>query len=53
MVDFQKKFVLGLSLVSLFGTVTNFVYLSPLLTLLAPLGIYAVNKDELARPIAW
>lgn len=51
--DLQKKFVLGLSLVSLYGTVTNFVYLSPLLTFLVPLGIYAVNKDELSRPVAW
>ncbi|WP_372633796.1 O-antigen ligase family protein [Fodinibius sp.] len=51
--DLQKSFVVGLSLVALFGTVTNFVYLSPLLTFLVPLGIYAVNKNELARPIAW
>lgn len=51
--DLQKKIVLGLALVSLFGTVTNFVYFSPLLTLLIPLVIYALNKNELPRPIAW
>lgn len=51
--ELQKKFILGLALISLFGTVTNYVYLSPLLTLLAPLGLYVVNKDELPRPIAW
>lgn len=51
--DLQKKFILGLSLVSLFGTVTNYVYFSPLLTLLVPLGLYVINKEELPRPIAW
>lgn len=49
----QKKFILALALVSLFGTVTNYIYLSPLLTLLIPLAIYTINKDELPRPIAW
>jgi len=52
-VELQKKFILGLALISLFGTVTNYVYFSPLLTLLIPLGLYVVNKKELQRPVAW
>lgn len=51
--ELQKKFILALALISLFGTVTNYIYLSPLLTLLIPLAIYTLNKDELPRPIAW
>ncbi|SMO50924.1 O-antigen ligase family protein [Fodinibius sediminis] len=51
--ELQRKFVLGLALVSLFGTVTNFVYFSPLLTLLVPLALFALNKDEIQRPVAW
>lgn len=49
----QNKLILGLALIALFGTVTNYVYLSPLLTLLVPLTIYSVNKDKLPRPVAW
>lgn len=51
--NLQKKFVLGIALLSLFGTVTNYIYFSPLLTLLVPLAIYAFNKNKLARPVAW
>ena len=51
--ELQKKFIVGLALLSLFGTVTNFIYLSPLLTLLVPLAIYAFNKEQVQRPIAW
>ncbi|HLR24627.1 MAG TPA: O-antigen ligase family protein [Fodinibius sp.] len=51
--NWQKKFILGLAIVSLFGTVTNYIYFSPLLTLLAPLGFYAFNKENLPRPVAW
>ncbi len=49
----QKKFVFGLAILALFGTVTNYVYFSPLLTLLLPLCIFVVNKKQLKRPIAW
>lgn len=42
-----------MALLSLFGTVTNFVFFSPLLTLLVPLAIYVFNKDQLPRPVAW
>lgn len=51
--EFQKKFVLGLSLVALFGTVTNYVFFSPVLTLLVPLAIYTFNKNRVQRPVAW
>ena len=51
--DLQKRFILGLALVALFGTVTNYIYFSPLLTLLVPLGIYVFDNKELFRPIAW
>lgn len=51
--ELQRKFILGLSLVALFGTVTNYVFFSPLLTLLVPLAIYSFNKDKVQRPIIW
>lgn len=51
--ELQKKFILGLSVVALFGTVTNFIYFSPLLTLLVPLAIFVFNKKALERPIFW
>lgn len=48
-----EKIILGIAFISLFGTVTNFVYLSPLLTLLYPLCIFVFKKDNLPRPIFW
>jgi O-antigen ligase len=49
----SKKIVFGLAFVALLGTLTNFVYFSPLLTLLIPLCIFVVNKERLKRPVAW
>jgi O-antigen ligase len=49
----EKKLLLILAVVALLGTVTNFVYFSPLLTLLLPLAIYVLNKEKLERPVAW
>lgn len=49
----QKKIIFGLAIIALLGTVTNYVYFSPLLTLLFPLGIYAVNKEKMIRPVVW
>lgn len=51
--DFQKKIVLYLAFIALLGTITNFVYLSPLLTLLVPLCIYMLTKEKLQKPIVW
>ena len=49
----QQKIVFFLALVCLLGTVTNYIYLSPLLTLLLPLCIFVVNKKQLPQPIFW
>ncbi len=49
----SKKIVFGLAFIALLGTLTNFVYFSPLLTLLIPLCIFVVNKEQLKRPVAW
>lgn len=49
----QEKFILGVALVALFGTVTNFVFFSPIITLLIPLSIFVVNQRKLPVPIAW
>jgi len=51
--ELQRKLIVGLAFVSLFGTVTNYIYISPLLALLLPLGLYVFNKKALPRPIAW
>lgn len=48
-----KQAILVLALIALLGTVTNFIYFSPLLTLLLPLSIYVFNSESLNRPIAW
>ena len=49
----QKKIILYLAILALLGTVTNFVYFSPLLTLLVPLCMYVVVKKKLQRPVFW
>lgn len=49
----QKKIVLYLAFLALLGTVTNFVYFSPLLTLLVPLCMYVVVKEKMQRPVFW
>lgn len=48
-----NKIVFGIAILSLFGTVTNYIYISPLLTLLLPLCLFVVNKKSLPRPIVW
>lgn len=48
-----KQAILVLALIALLGTVTNFVYFSPILTILLPLSIYVFNSDSLNRPLAW
>lgn len=50
---FHNRIILFIGLIALLGTVTNYVYLSPLLTLFIPLCIYAFNKEKLHKPIAW
>lgn len=49
----QEKFILGVALVALFGTVTNYVFFSPILTLLIPLSIFVFKQRKLPSPIAW
>lgn len=49
----DKKILLFLATLAFLGTITNYVYFSPLLTLLLPLAIYVLNKEKLERPVAW
>lgn len=42
-----------MAVLALLGTVTNYVYFSPLLTLLVPLCIYIVLKRKMQRPLFW
>lgn len=49
----EKKLIFWTAVIALLGTVTNFVYFSPLLTLLVPLCVYILLKERLQRPIAW
>ncbi len=51
--ELPKRIVLFVAIVSLFGTLTNYVYISPLLTLFIPLCVLVVKKDNLPRPIFW
>jgi O-antigen ligase len=51
--DLSHKFVIGIAILALFGTVTNYIYVSPLLTILLPLCLFAANKKSLPRPIFW
>lgn len=51
--NLQKQIILYLAILALLGTVTNFVYFSPILTLLAPLCMYIVLKEKLKRPVFW
>jgi O-antigen ligase len=52
-VRLAEKIVLGIAVLSLFGTVTNYVYLSPLLTLLLPACVLVFTKEQLPRSILW
>lgn len=49
----QKKIILSLAFIALLGTVTNYIYFSPILTLLVPLCIYVVLKEKLQKPVFW
>lgn len=49
----EKKVLFWVAVLSLLGTVTNFVYFSPLLTLLVPLALFIATREKLERPIAW
>lgn len=49
----EKKILFWLAIVALLGTVTNYLYFSPLLTLLIPLAIFVANKRTLEKPVAW
>lgn len=49
----EKKVLFWVAVLALMGTVTNFVYFSPLLTLLVPLAIFTAARERLERPIAW
>lgn len=51
--NFQKQIILYLAILALLGTVTNFVYFSPILTLLVPLCMYVFLKGKLQRPVFW
>lgn len=48
-----KRVIVFIAFVALFGTVTNYVYFSPLLTIFLPLSVYVLNKEKIYRPIAW
>lgn len=48
-----KKVILGTAILALFGTVTNYVYLSPLLTLFLPLCVLVFRKENIPRSIFW
>lgn len=49
----NKRILLFVSLLALLGTITNYIYFSPLLTLLLPLAVYIFNREKIERPIAW
>lgn len=49
----EQKLVFWIAILALLGTVTNFVYFSPLLTLLVPLCLFILTRERLERPIAW
>ena len=49
----DKRILLIFSVLALLGTITNYVYFSPILTLLLPLAIYVFNREKIDRPVLW
>ncbi|MDZ7771563.1 MAG: O-antigen ligase family protein [Balneolaceae bacterium] len=49
----EKKVLFWIAVLALVGTVTNFVYFSPLLTLLVPLALFTATRERMERPVAW